>query len=290
MGVLYKRITRVSFGIPGQTFTVVTGLFTQFEVEKTSEKTPNKISIKITNLNETSRATLEEKNVIVRLDAGYQGQPDELFTGNLSKGSSERSGHDWITTLEAGDGRKAFKEAQVNKTLGPGANSKQVLEVLAAALGKGIGAIKGVLDTNIYQNGITLTGDVETRLDEVTDKMGLEWSIQDDKLQILPPDVPSEELGILLTPNTGLIGTPVEREESKTGGKFIEFTALLRAQIKPGVSLQIQSRDVDGVFKIRKGIYSGDNRKGPFEVRCEAKEIPTGALQSSQLLNIGSIA
>lgn len=290
MGLLYQRITRVSFGIVGQTFTVVTDLFTQFDVEKTSEKTPNKVKIQITNLNETSRAALEQKNVIVRLEAGYQGKPDELFTGNISKGSSERSGHDWVTTIEAGDGRKAFKLAQVNTTLGPGANTKQVLETLAKALGKGVGAIKGVVDNLIYQNGITLTGDVETRLDEVTDKMGLEWSIQDDKLQVLPPDEPSEELDILLTPNTGLIGSPVEREESKTGGKFIEFTALLRAQIKPGVSLQIQSRDIDGSFKIRKAIYRGDNRKGPFEVQCEAKQIPTGAFQSSQLLNIGSIA
>lgn len=290
MGLLFKRITRVSFGLTGQPFTVVTGLFTQFDVEKTSEKTPNKVRIQITNLNETSRSTLENKDVIVRLDAGYQGQPDELFTGNITKGSSERAGNSWITTIEAGDGGNAFKNAQVNTTLGPGANTKQVIETLAAALGKGLGAIKGIIDTDIFQNGITLTGDVEQRLDEVTDKLGLEWSIQDDKLQILPPDEPSEEIGILLTPDTGLIGSPVTREEAKGGGKFLEFNALLRAQIKPGVSLQIVSRDVNGFFKIRKAHFAGDNRKGPFNVSCEAKEVPSGVLQSSQLLNVGAIA
>ena len=235
MGLLFQRSIRVSFGLANQPFTVVTGLFMQFDVEKTSEKTPNRVRIQITNLNETSRSTLEQKNVIVRLEAGYQNQLDELFIGNISKGSSERGGHDWVTSIEAGDGEKAFGTAQVNTTLGPGANTKQVLETLAAALGKGIGSIKGVLDTDIFQNGITLTGDVSQRIDEITDKMGLEWSIQDDKLQVLPPDVPSEELGIILTPETGLIGSPVRREEAKKGGKFLEFNALLRAQIKPGV-------------------------------------------------------
>ena len=290
MGLLFQRVTRVSFGLANEPFTVVTKLFTQFDVEKTSEKKPNKTRIQITNLNETSRSTLEQKNVIVRLEAGYGDQLDELFIGNIGKGWSERSNHDWVTNIEAGDGQDAFKSAQINTTLGPGVNTKQVLETLATALGKGIGAIKGVIETDIFQNGITLTGDVEARIDEITDKMGLEWSIQDDKLQVLPPDVPSEEIGILLTPETGLLGSPVRREEAKKGGKFIEFTSLLRAQIKPGISLQIQSREVDGFFKIRKATYSGDNRKGPFEVRCEAKEVPSGAIQTSQILNIGAIA
>lgn len=290
MGLLFQRSIRVSFGLADQPFTVVKGLFMQFDVEKTSEKTPNRVRIQITNLNETSRSTLEQKNVIVRLEAGYQNQLDELFIGNISRGSSERGGHDWVTSIEAGDGEKAFGAAQVNTTLGPGANTKQVLETLATALGKGIGSIKGVLDTDIFQNGITLTGDVSQRIDEITDKMGLEWSIQDDKLQVLPPDVPSEEIGIILTPETGLIGSPVRREEAKKGGKFLEFNALLRAQIKPGISLRIQSREVDGFFKIRKAQYSGDNRKGPFNVKCEAKEVPSGGIQTSQVLNIGSVA
>lgn len=290
MGLLFQRTVRVSFGLANEPFTVVNGLFTQFDIEKTSEKTPNKVRIQISNLNETSRSTLEQKDVFVRLEAGYQNQLDELFIGNLTKGSSERTGHDWVTTLEAGDGSKKFKAAQVNTTLGPGANTKQVLETLAKALDIGIGTIKGVIDSDIFQNGITLTGNVVDRIDEITDKMGLEWSIQDEKLQVLPPDVPSEALGIILTPETGLIGSPIRREEANSGGKFLEFRSLLRARIKPGVAVQIQSREVDGFFKIRKAQYAGDNRKGPFEVKCEAKEVPSGAILISQSLNVGSVA
>ena len=294
MGLLYKRNIRVSFGrkeFPSSTeinFTIVNDLFVSFDIEKTSEKTPNKARIQIHNLNQTSRSTLQQRDVFVRLDVGYAGQFDEIFSGNMFKGKSERTANEWITTLETGDGQEAFK-SQVNTSLGPGTTSQQVVDTLAAALGAGIGAIKG-LATDIFQNGIVLTGDVEARMDEIMDKQGLEWSIQDGKLQILPPDEPSEELGILISPNTGLIGAPIEREETDAAGKFIEFASLLRPQLKPGVAIQIASRDVNGIFKIRKANMTGDNKLGEFESRCEAKEIPTGALSSSQTLNISTVA
>lgn len=283
MGLLFERIVKTSFGLAGEEFTVVTGLFTQFEIEKTSEKTPNRVGLRIFNLNETSRATLQQKNVIVKFDAGYGEKADELFVGNITRAGSEKSGPDIITMIEAGDATKQFSEAQVNKTLGPGANTKQVIEEVAKQLNVGIGAIKGVTE-EIFQNGITLTGNATDRLDDVVDKLGLEWSIQDDRLQILPPDEPSEILGILLTSNTGLIGSPIKREDG------IEFRALLRAQLKPGAAVQLRSREIDGFFKIRKAVYTGDNRRGPYQVVCEGKEIPSGASLETQTLNIGAVA
>ena len=289
MGLLFNRSVRVAFGLPDEPFTLVRGLFIQFEVEKTSEKNANRINIRVYNTNETSRATLEQENVIVKLDAGYAGSIneaesiDELFIGNITKASSEKTGNEWITTIEAGDGSKKFKESQVNTTLGPGANNKQVIETLAKSLEVGIGTIKGVVE-DVFQNGITLTGPVDQRMDEITEKMGLEWSIQDDKLMVLPPNEPSENIGMLISPATGLIGAPINRE------KGIEFRSLLRGSIKPGVAIQLQSRDFNGIFKIRKAVFSGDNRKGPFEVRCDAILVPSGAVEVSQLLNVGVIA
>jgi len=310
MGLLYGRSTRVSFGrvtvvqsptatnITSEPFTVINNLFTQFEVVKTSEKNANTVRINIHNLNQTSRSTLESPtkvtkdgsttttvNTVIRLEAGYKEDIAQIFIGNVVKAASSKQGTEFVTSIEAGDGSQALKSSQINKTLGAGATTKQVVQELASALGKGIGAVKGIVD-DVFQNGITLTGDVTQRLDEITNKMNLEWSIQDDKLQILPPDEPSENSGLLITPDTGLIGSPVEREDSKTGAKFLEFTSLLRGSVKPGVSIQLQSRDFNGFFKVRKVTFSGDNRKGPFYMDCEAKEVPSGAVQSNQLLTL----
>lgn len=285
MGLLFDRIVRVTFGKPGTEGTRVSGLYVQFDIEKTSESNPNKGSIQIFNLNPTSIGVLQQKGNIVRLEAGYAQVPEELFLGDVSKASSAKQGPNIITTIEVGDSRKKFQEKRINITLGPGATEKQAVESLARAFEVGVGAIKGVTE-KIFQQGITLEGPVKDKLDEVIGKMGLEWSIQDGALQILPPDTPSETLGILLTPETGLIEAPAKRE------KGIEFKALLRVALKPGVSVEIRSRFISGFFKIRKAKYIGDNRGGSFEVNCEAVEVESGAQLTSEAttLNVPTLA
>lgn len=297
MGLLINRSVRVSFGIAGAPFTVVDKLFIQFEVEKTREKHPNRVTIQINNLNETSRATLENKDVFVSLEAGYlgadrQGKLGQLFIGKITRAISEKQGKEMVTRIEASDGQ-GTPSAQINTSLGPGATAKQVIESLARELKVGLGAIKGI-GQKVFQNGISLSGNVSDRLDEILDGLELEWSIQDNNLQIVPIDEPTETLATLLTPQSGLLGTVMKREEGKAGKLNIEFRALLRTEIKPLVALEIRSRNITGVFKISKAIYVGDSRKGPFEVRCQATEIPTVApISINTPLNIpaiGSIA
>lgn len=282
MGLLFNRIVRVTFGRPGTIGTRVSGLFTQFEVEKTSEKNPNTVTIKIHNLNSTSRGVLQEKGLLVRLEAGYNGIPEELFLGNIKKAAVERQKTEYITTIEAGDAVNNLQTKQINISLGPGANTKQALEALTKELGVGLGSIKG-LSIKKFQQGITLNGPVHKKLDEIVGKMGLEWSIQDGKMQVLPKNSPSEILGTLLTPQTGLIGSPVKKDDG------LEFKALMMPSLKPGVAVQIASEDVNGFFKIRKARYEGDNRKGPFMVTCEAKELASAAVIASDRLNVSGI-
>lgn len=289
MSLLFNRIVRFSFGRKQDDFIdfrVVTGLFIQFEVEKTLEPNPNRVKIQVYNLTRDSRAVFEP-GTLVRLEVGYQNTPEDLFLGDITNVEHEKKGRNTVTTVLAGDGDEEFATAKVNKTLGPGANTKQVVEELARALDIGIGAVKGVTE-KVFQQGITLTGNAADRLSEIVDKLGLEWSIQDGKLQILPPDEPSEQLAFILSPDTGLLGSPItgligKPEDNEEG---LKFKALMRASIKPGSAQAIVSRDIDGWFKVRRALYRGDSRKGPFEVECEAKEIASGETQPSQTLNV----
>lgn len=283
--LLFNRNIRVTFGKVGQTLTRVSDLFIQFDLEKNSESEPNKGAIQINNLNRDSRALLQAQDVSVLLEVGYAGIYDKLAVGQISRAPTERSRMETVTKIEFEDGRKQYTEARINTSFAPGVTTKQVLESLASELKVGIGTIKGTIE-EAFQNGLTLSTNVRAALDDITGKMGVEWSIQDNNLQILPRNTPSELLGILLTPETGLVESPIEREDAKKGGKFIEFKSLMRAQLKPGVAVEIQSRETSGFFKIRKARYQGDNRKGPFHVSCEAVEVESGAIQSSDLLNI----
>lgn len=282
MGLLFDRTVQVDFGRLGQEGTRVTNLFVEFDIEKTSESNPSKGTVSIFNLNETRRSQLQDENLVVRLFAGYQGIPELIFDADISKAISNRSGNDIVTKIECGDGQSQFANANINKTFDAGIDTKKVLEELASELKVGIGTIKGVIQGK-FQNGITLTGSVRDRLDEVTAKMGVEWSIQDRALVVLPQDEPASVSGVLLNQDTGLIGQPAKTEEG------IEFVSLLRAAIKPSVAVQIQSRVFNGFVKIRKARYVGNNRTGPFEVRCEGKIIEGAATEINQQLNLSSV-
>jgi len=279
MGVLFNRIIKVTFGPPGSFGKETTGLFTQFEVEKTSESGPNRAKITIANLNRDSLSILQEEGAIVRLEVGYDGVAEELFFGNITKSKTEQEAADAFTLIEASDGGKNLETATVNQSFGAGVTTKQVIELLARELNVSLGAIKGVT-TEAFQNGITLSGSAKTQMDTITEKLGLEWSIQDRALQILPPEEPSDLFGTLLTPETGLLGSPAKRESG------LEFVSLMNTKIKPGVAVLINSRDVDGTFKVRKCTYVGNSDSGPFQVQCEAKEIETQVVTTSDVLSV----
>ena len=286
MSLLFDRIVRVSFGLPGVVGVATNGVFVDFSVEKTLESNPNTATIKLYNINESSRALLKEKGALIRLEAGYQNVAEEIFIGDVGFVRSIRVGPDMITEVQSGDGRKNLRDAKVNATLGPGATTKQVVELLTRELQVGVGTIKGLVD-EAFQNGVTLSGPVKSVMDRIMKNSDLEWSIQDGNLQALPVNEPSEDTTIVLSKDTGLVGTPAKREpdtkKPTSSGDGIEFTALMRAAIKPGVMVGIRSEEINGFFKIRKANYAGTNRAGPFWVKCEAKEVPGITLPNQTL-------
>lgn len=283
MSVLFERVIRFQFAKPGETPVLVDELYMQFDGEKTLEAEPNRFTVKIHNLGPSSAAKLQRKGVLALMEVGYRGDSGsapvlkKLFVGQIKTAAVETEGRESISKIEFQDGIDQYSESMINMTLGPGATNRQVLETLAQKFGTGLGAVKG-LQEGTFQQGVTLAGPVREKLDDLTRRMGLEWSIQNNNLQILPPKVPSELLGYLLSPSTGLIGSPTQREDAKSGGKFLEFKCLMNAAIYPGVAVQIKSKKFDGIFKVRKAHYEGDNRRGPFQMTCEAQELLSGVV------------
>lgn len=297
--LLFRRNVRVSFGRSGQEGKSVEGLFVQFEVDKTTETNPNRAKIIIHNLNEDSRSQLQEnKDFVIRLEAGYDGVYEDLFIGNDPRITHERQGRERITTIEIGDGQTQFKESRVNVTLGPGTTTKQAIEAVATEMKLGIGVVKGLV-TDVFQNGITLSGAARDKLTNLVTKVpGLEWNIQDEKINILPQDQPSQLSGIVLNYKTGLLNEPVKKSKKKkegvqdveaTGLTPIEFQSLMRPSIKPGVAVKIESNQINGFFKVRRAKFEGDSRKGPFMVTCEAIELPANVIETSEILNVATI-
>lgn len=278
MSALFDRKVRVTFGPRTEKrATQIDELFMQFDIKKSLEAEPSSGTIEITNMAPSSRAVLEQKDVWLRLQAGYNnasGAPNlgNLFLGRIKKSATERHGKDAVTSIEVVDGIDQWQTANISRTLAPGSTTKQLFEALASEFGLGIGSVKGITE-QIYQQGVTVFGPIRLFMDDLMKKMNLEWSIVDNNLVVLARNVASEKTAIVISPNTGLIESPIPREDDKTGGKFVEFKCLIRPGMNPGVAVKLESKRTTGFFKLRRIHYKGDNRKGPFEASCEAIEL-----------------
>jgi hypothetical protein len=277
---LWNRKAVVTMGPKGGEGFKIEGLRVSFDITKTDKKTPNTAKIMIYNLNEDHKSILKSKeDLSLTLEVGYGENVDLLFTGDIKRAFSARNGADFITTIEVGDGDESLTKARIEKSYVAGTQVKTIIEdafQIMKDTGKAIiGSVANIKD-EVVQNGFTASGLVSSVVDQLTKKQGLEFSIQDNETQILGEDEDTGEDAILLTPTTGLIGSPrlglIGADSSKQDG--VDFKALMQTtRFKPGRLVSIKSKEVDGFFKILKSKFTGDTHGASWFVDCEAKTV-----------------
>lgn len=247
-----------------------------FEIEKTSESNHNKGKIEIYNLNETSRGLITSIKPNVILEIGYKSLPETIggamatkplkeivCKGNCTKVYSEKRGIDFVTVFEFGDGATALYNATLDKSYAANIDSKVIVNELIDSLG----VVRGVVDqtiSKVFKKGYVASGPSKDQLDNLAKQMGYEWSIQDGELQFLQKNKGTNEDAILLSPENGLLATPIRKD------KGIELKCLLNPQIRPGRKIVLESRTLNGTFVTKKCNYVGDNRHGEFVCKIEA--------------------
>lgn len=263
MANLFLRNVRVRIVSQVGVGKTLSGLRVIFDIDKTNEANPNRADVGVYNVNDNTKGILESKNAKVYLEVGYGDDLQTIFVGNVTKVVHENKSPDILTKIELGDGDNAFRNGRIEEGFPSGTSTSHLIDKLIEASGLGRGSVKGIPDIN-YANGIVLSGSVRHNLNEICKKNDLEWSIQDEAIQILPKKQFNLDSIVLLTPETGLVGSP-----SKTK-KGIEFTSLLQAKLRPGGKVKIESRNYNGVFKVRRVNHKGDSHEGEFHSICEA--------------------
>jgi len=270
MSLLFDRHIGFSFGIKGEEGKKVTGLRTVFDIKKDSSSEANEAKISIYNLASSSWGILEntKSKLSCILEIGYKEEGLKIiFKGDITKASRIRQGADIITNIEAKDGHVELTEAKLDKSYAAGVDEKKViidlLNTIKAAGNVTLGSLSN-LQSIVSKNGLNISGISKDFLDKLIKKQGLEWSIQDNVIQVLESKGYTEEEAIILNKNTGLIGNAVKRE------KGIEFTALIQEGLKPGRLVSIESFDISGDFRIRKAKIKGDNYGNDWYAKCEA--------------------
>ena len=267
-----------------------TGLRLQFTVEKTSKSSTNKGKVSIFNLAPESRTFLESDDLVAIIKAGYRDFSEVLFIGDIPKNgvTTKRQGPDIVTTIECGDGEKALNQANLNQSWTGGVTNLQIFQAAALALGTDISiGVQKSFKKEIFGNGFAFSGMVKDLLDQLVEKQGLEWSIQNGTLQVLSKDDETGEEAVLLSPTTGLIDVPSKTE------KGVNAISLLNPKIIPGRRIVIQSKqflgalaslggsvgDVgsgQGTFRIDKVTHVGDSDEGDWKSTVEGTTIGGG--------------
>lgn len=258
----------------------ILGLDFTFSIEKSLEEAPNRLELVVYNLSETHRRALQKKTEIpFLLHLGYLGVDQEtpfgsinlfaesadarretlMFKGTLQKAITSRDGPDWITVLIASDAIDAHIKTRINKSYSKdipyvaiaqdlirqlGTDSKAALARMAA------GGFDGSSASTL--NSYVASGSVARELERVLTRFNLSYSIQNGELVILGKEETRNQNPILLTPETGLIGSP---QPGKDG--IVQIRSLILPQLTPGKKVKLETEQYNGLFKIERAVYTG---------------------------------
>lgn len=267
---LYLRAAEVIIATPSDDEArVISGLRIQFKIDKTVLADPNKAVIRVFNCNADSRSAMEEPNARILLRVGYEhGELNQVFVGDIRRVAHLKQGPDWISEIEAGDGEIDFTGSHVEKSFPAGT---PVATVMQSVLGE-MQTVKNEITnlaqaTGIFVKGVVASGPVSTVMDNLTRKVGLEWSIQDEEVQIVRQGAPTFDTAVFLSPDTGLIGSPAK---TLIGA---QVTSLLNTEIKPARPVQVSSRDIDALYRCQSVSHEGDTFEGPWKTVAELENL-----------------
>lgn len=245
-----------------------------FQIVKTRKRQPNTCSLTIWNLSEPQRRALEALSIPqktaagkqrtgrgkirVQVEAGYDGETSLLFRGDLRTAVTTREGPDLVTTIEGDDGGRDVLLARVSRSYRPGTPVVTVIRDLVTALGIGEGNLNSLAYTtrggSTFAGGTTLSGKADENLTRLLHSCGVTWSVQNGALQVLQAGKALATTAVLLTPSTGLIGTPCVSPEG-----LIMAEALLVPGIFPGGRVKIQCPTLTGLYTVYNVSHVGDS-------------------------------
>jgi hypothetical protein len=274
---LFDRVVEVLIGKKGSEQTLrVTDLRVTFAVKKSSTKDVNSARVDIFNLSPDLRSRIRKTEDVLILKAGYAQDtgPEILYRGDITLVQHVKQLPNIITRIESGDGTQALMDTRVSLTYKAGTSAKQIIRDLLkkfpiAEKSALVNKVLNSIPEAQYANGFAASGLGKDALDEVTEKLGLEWSIQDNEFKLLVKGGTDGSRAILISPTTGMIEAPERSlniiKKSKKRGITKDIPgwtvkSLLQPKIEPGGVVSIESAEIPAgsAFRVESIEHKGD--------------------------------
>ena len=288
----FDRIYKLTIGLQGKDGVEFEGkpksdgLDISFDIIKDLNQTTNKCKLLIRNLTATTAKKLEREDSVCILEVGYSEDIGlrRIFIGNVLTCHSKIDGTERITELEIADGHIAVRDTNVALSYERNVSRKKAIDDVAKDMGL---LVKYADDCEftVFASGFSFIGKGRNCLDKVCEGCGLNWSIQNNTLQIIRDGGTNKPRAILLSAESGLIGfverivkgpkrtakkKKSDKKEKKAGWKL---TSLLQPTLSPGDLVKIETKDVTGWFKIESLRHTGQYRGNDWFTEMEVYEI-----------------
>ncbi len=230
------------------------------------------------NLAPAQRAWLRETAEVGLLRAGHAGRLVDVFVGDVERIETDYRTPDIVTKVILGDGIKATTTERIAVSWPAGLSLRGAIERLARSLVLPIGYLEpvGALDST-FDRPRAFNGLAADALEELSQRAGLEWTVQDGQLYLVGPTSTRRDRVYVVSAATGLIGTPEivtktkKRREKVTG---IRFQTLLLGELRPNHLVQLESREFRGAYKAERVMHQGGNGwESSFYTTVEAQEL-----------------
>ena len=254
-------------------------LHISFSVEKSDAESSNTAKIQVWNLSDKNLKTLDTKDIIVELKAGYGEHMALIMVGNVTYVTTTPDGADRMTEIEVTDGRVEVRDANISVSRNDKVDTKDLYGYVAGQMGLSISFAKDLSYVK-FPNGFSFVGKGKNALQKIAKANGHAWTIQNGVIQITLPGRPLNTQGYLLSNETGLISVPkritisqsAENSDSLTGWEVEYF---LNGAIGVNNVVQIQSSTANGYYRVHKITFDGDNMEGDWVCNAQLLEIKT---------------
>jgi len=258
----FLREVYLDIGEPGATGKRFRGLRVRATVKMSSTLTPNEATIELYNPAAGTITLAQRAGVRFRLWAGYGSSAALVFEGDAVPGGIKDTppGRDATRVLRAElqDGGLAYRTGQVSLSFAKGVAMSTVYGQVAQAMGLDAGQVQ-LADALTLPTGLTFAGPARDLLGRLAAISGAGATIRDGALYVVTLGGSTVERAPLLTPSTGLIGSPSQKDDGR-----VEVKALLDPAIRPLRPFRVESEKVTGNFVCEDVTYRIDSRGQEF--------------------------
>jgi len=256
-------------------------LHIRFTIFSATTQSPNHTTIRVYNVADATAKRLQQEFQQVFLQAGYDSNFGLIFSGSIKQIRKGReNATDTFVDIIAADGDEAYNWSVVNTTLAAGWSQTDYHAALIQSMSPyGVSAgYAPMFAPSKLPRGKVCYGMARDYMRQLAGAAGMQWTIQDGKLHMVPVAgyLPNE--AIVLTSDTGMVGVPTQTVDG------ILVKCLLNPNIVPGSRVHIDnasiqqaalsvdytatnyfpSLDDDGLYKVYAMTQTGDTRGPAF--------------------------